>query len=143
MVFQFWEIGQDNPNSPLDDGRRPHLTHDWEGDDRPIPSIEVYNDGDEHKVINLATDVYDEKHNVRVITRFETRDECWKVGNFLKKLFKRLAINHHIVEGFENNDFGRLQPVSMNRIVEYSEDVGYWRHDILARINKTKVYDRE
>ncbi len=143
MINQFWEIGVDNPNSPMADGRKPHLTHDWEGEDSQIPSVEVYNDGEKHTPINQRVDVYDEFHDVRVIARVEERDETWRVGQFLVKLIKELAINHHIVEGFEDNDFGRLQPVTRNRVIEYSADIAYWRFDILVRINKVKVYHRK
>jgi ribosomal silencing factor RsfS len=143
-IFDFlqhnWEIGEWNDNSPMMDGRKPHMTHDWEAEGGLLPSLEIFNDQKASQKINLALTAFKDTEDVRVVVRSQDRREAWQMGHFIETLAKENAKNLQALEGYQDNDWRWLDFISMNRVVEYSIDTEtFFRYDIVLILHKAKT----
>lgn len=141
LVKDNFAVGRNNSSAPIKGGKRPHHITDWEGSNKTLPSLEFRFQSRKDVIKNLNATCRYTKEEVRIIIRSRYQDECWKM---LYHLFDDILIpestNFTTLSDYSSMEYNFLEALSGFDVNEYSEDVSYWRSDILVIFHKPKIH---
>lgn len=114
---------------------------DWEGSDRPLPSVELLWQSRKDVIKTLTTACRYTTEEVRLKVRSESTGECWKiVAHLMDDILIPESKNFTTLTNFSNMEYNFLEAVSSFDVAEYSEDVRYYQMSILVIFHRPKVH---